>query len=81
MYDKYELNIAYYELDEKQKEILQNAVMLVDYHYSLRELSKNVCKSKSTLSDDFNTELRKISYELYKCVKKVLLENKKKYFK
>lgn len=79
-YDGYLLNdICTYELTTRQVSILNNAIFLVDNAISLRQLSRETCRSKSQLSRDFK-ELRTISYELYKLVVKQYKINKSKYF-
>ena len=75
MYDEYEgyqLDVDKYELTDKDKMILDNAILLVDNVWSLRTLSRNVLRSKSQLSRDFQKPLRQLSYELYQIVRKRL---------
>ena len=80
-YNSYLLDdITIYDLSDKQKELLDNACMLVDNGYSLRQLSRNVNKSKSQLSRDFQKPLRKLSFELYQCVHRTYKKNISKYF-
>ena len=70
-----------YELTASETAILENASMLVDNHWSLRELGRNCCRSKSQLQRDFKISLRRLSYELYGCVRRTLKENKERYFR
>ena len=72
-YNNYLLDdIRIYELTDHEQMILDNAILLVDNNYSLRKLSRNVGRSRSQLSRDFQKPLRTLSYELYGCVRKVL---------
>ena len=81
-YDGYMLdNVCNYELTDLEKEILDNAIILVNQNWSLRKLSKNVGRSRSQLSRDFQKPLKRLSYDLYGCVRKVLKNNSDKYFK
>ena len=73
-YNNYQLDVDYYELTERDKRILDNACLLVDNEWSLRELSKNCMLGKSQLSDDFK-KLKYLSYELWLEVKKVYNKN------
>ena len=74
-------DICSYDLTDHEKMILDNACMLVDENWSLRTLSRNVGRSRSQLSRDFQRPLRNLSYELYGCVKRVLRNNSDKYFR
>lgn len=74
-------DVCSYDLTDLEKEILDNAKMLVDENWSLRELSRNVGRSRSQLSRDFQKPLKSLSYDLYGCVRRVLRNNSKKYFK
>lgn len=80
-YENYLLNdIEQWELTTKDKEILDRAIFIVDNRCSIRQCSKEFCISKSQLHRDIHNKLRKISYELYKCVTRQLLLNKRRYF-
>lgn len=74
--DRYELDVPTWELTEKELEALENAYLLVENNWSIRELSRNVGKSKSQLHRDIHNLVRKTSYELYQCVKRVLDNHK-----
>ena len=69
-FEGYTIDVSKYELTEKEKEILRNAIDLVNNNWSLRELSRNCGISKSTLQKDFTDKLRYISFELYQLVRK-----------
>ena len=47
------IDVNIYELSKLDEKILENACMMIDNHWSLRTLSKNVLKSKSQLHRDF----------------------------
>lgn len=70
-----------WELSDKDKEILNSAIYIVDNCCSIRECSKNFGISKSQLHRDIHSKVKKISYELYQCVIKQLKVNKRRYFK
>lgn len=82
-YENYELNegVFLYELSDKDLKILESAIFFLDNKCSLRQLSKEVMISKSVLHLDLTMRLQKLSFEMYSCVKRQLLENKRKYFK
>ena len=80
-YNNYYLDDIYdWDLTDNDKMILDSACLVVNYNYSLRQLSKEVGRSKSQLSRDFQ-KLKYISYELWKLVQNVFKNNKNKYFK
>lgn len=81
-YNGYLLDNGLYNFDltDHQKEILDNAHMLVDNRWSLRCLSRNVGKSRSQLSRDFQKPLKNLSYELYQCVQRTYRLSTEKYF-
>ncbi len=81
-YNGYLLDGTYnFDLSEKEKVLLDNAIMLIDNNWSLRCLSRNVGKSKSQLHRDFQLSLKKVSFELYHYVNRVLQNNYIRYFK
>ena len=53
--------------------------MMIDNHWSLRTLSKNVLKSKSQLHRDFK-KLKNFSYEMYLCIRKIYKQNYNQFF-
>lgn len=80
-YKGYLLDDTYeWDLTDKEKMILDNACMLVDEHYTLKELSRNCCRSVSSLKRDFGKPLRSLSFELWQCVNRVKQENLKEFF-
>lgn len=92
MYDEFNNDYRYYEnyllddmdvweLTEKNKEILNMAIWIVDNRCSIQQCSKEFGKSKSQLHRDIHQKLRNISYELYQCVLSQLKTNKRRYFK
>lgn len=81
-YENYLLDdMDLWELTEKNKEILNMAIWIVDNRCSIRQCSKEFGKSKSQLHRDIHQKLRSISYELYQCVVSQLKTNKRRYFK
>ena len=68
-----------YDLTSNQINILDNAIFLVDNNLSLRKLSKEVGRSRSQLSRDFQS-LRKLSYELWLKVRKTYKIHYENYF-
>lgn len=82
-YRGYRLDDFRYSFDLKESEIniLDEAIFLVDNKVSIRDLSKEFCRSKTSIHRDLTSQLRDISYELYSCVQRQLKDNKKKYFR
>lgn len=81
-YNGYLLDGIYnFDLTEHEKMILDNAHDLVDNRWSLRCLSRNVGRSRSQLSRDFQGPLKRLSYELYTLVQRTYKNNTEKYFK
>ena len=75
------LNSLYvWELTDLDKQILDSAIWIVDNKVSIRQTAKEFYISKSKLQRQLSDKLKKLSYELYCCVRNQLLENKKKYF-
>lgn len=74
-YAGYQLDVSRYDLTEHDIMILRNAVLLVDNIWSLRTLSRNVLRSRSQLSRDFQKPLRTMSYELWQRVQKIYQRN------
>lgn len=83
VYENYELNDGVYiwSLTDKDKLVLDSAIYLLDNKCSLRKLSRNMLRSKSSLHRDLTIRLRELSFELYSCCKRQLSENKEKYFR
>jgi len=75
LYAGYQLDVSRYDLTNREIKILNDAVLLVDNGWSLRKLSRNVLRSKSQLSRDFQKPLRTISYELWQRVQKTYQKN------
>lgn len=67
-YKNYRLDKELYELTDREIMIVDNFIMMVENHLSLRQLAKEVCRSKSQLHRDV-IELFFISDELYKLVR------------
>lgn len=82
-YEGYQLNdyIQEWMLSDKGKLVLSCGIWIVDNRASIRQCSKEMMLSKSTVHRYIKQELPQISYELYKCVLRQLVINKKKYFK
>lgn len=82
-YEGYELNdyIQEWMLSDKGKLVLSCGLRIVEYRESIRQCSKEMMLSKSTVHRYIKQELPQISYELYRCCLKQLVINKKKYFK
>lgn len=82
-YEGYILNDGLYSwnLTNRDKRILNEAIFLVDNNMSIRRLSKEFLVSKSQIHRDLTVELRKISFELYQVVQKIFKKNKEKYFR
>lgn len=80
-YEGYLLDDVYtYDLTDREKEILDNACMLVTNNWSLRELARNTSKSRSQLSRDFQKPLKYLSIELWQCVHRCYTNHYEKYF-
>lgn len=67
-YKNYRLDKELYELTDREIMIVNNFIMMVENHLSLRQLAKEVCRSKSQLHRDV-IELFFISDELYQLVR------------
>lgn len=67
-YKNYRLDKPLYELTDREIMIVDNFIMMVEEHLSLRQLAREVCRSKSQLHRDV-IELFFISDELYKLVR------------
>lgn len=57
---------------------LESAIWIVENKTSLRRTCREFMISKSQLHRDMNTRLKKLSYELYLCVRKQLKVNRSK---
>ena len=79
-YEGYQLDIPSYELSDYDTKLLDTVILMIQYHWSLRETSRNCGGHKTQLHKNIHTRLRKISFELYKCCIRVMRENKSKYF-
>lgn len=80
-YNGYALDICRYDLTDHEMMILDNAYMLVTNKWSLRCLSRNIGRSRSQLSRDFQKPLKYISYELYTLVQRTYRENSISYLR
>lgn len=82
-YENYMLNdgVYNYTLSDKDKEVLDEAIWLIDNKVSIRKVCNEFGKSKSTIHRDLSIKLNNISSELYVCVKRQLNKNKAKYFR
>ena len=82
-YQGYELNdvVSEWMLSNRDKHMLDCAIWIVENRSSIRQCSKNMMLSKSTIHRYIKQELPHISYELYRCCMKQLVINKNKYFK
>lgn len=78
MYENYQLDISEYDLTKQDKRALDLGIYIVDNNCSIRQASKEFCISKSQAHRDVIIRLRKISFELYKCVQKSILNQKEK---
>ena len=76
-YENYLLDTHSYDLTNYEKELLNACIWLVDNRASIRVTARNFLMTKTKLHKDIHDKLRKISYELYKCVCKQLKINKK----
>ncbi len=73
-YKGYTLDYDIWTLDEHEKEILDEGVLLVDNHWSIRQLAENICKSKSQVHRDLH-RIKSLSYDLYGCIRRILKQN------
>lgn len=64
-----------YDLSDRQVDLLDACIWLVDNRSSIRLTAKNFCTSKSYLHRGIHGVLPKLSSELYNCVKKQLKIN------
>lgn len=78
MYENYQLDISEYDLTKQDKRALDLGIYIVDNNCSIRKASKEFCISKSQAHRDVTIHLRKVSFELYKCVQKSILSQKEK---
>lgn len=79
-YSNYSLDgITVYDLTPRQAKLLDACIFLVDNNTSLRTTARNTYYSKSTIHRFIHTELRSVSFELYKCAKRVLNSHLSKY--
>lgn len=80
-YGNYLLDIYEWELSDKDKEILDVVIWIVDNRCSIRQASKEFVISKSSIHRNVHKRLKVISYELYRCVLRQFEMNKRRYFK
>ena len=58
-----------------KERVIQFALYIKETHDTIRQTAKIFGVSKSTVHNDVSTKLRKINYDLYKKVQKILNEN------
>jgi len=80
MFNGFRTIVPYCELSEKDQEILEGAIMLIDNKWSLRKLALNVGRSRSFWSRHFRKTLPYLSDDLTLQVFHILRHNKIKYF-
>lgn len=74
-YNNYQLDVPEWELSEIYKRILDCGCYIADYKTSIRGCAREFGISKSQLHRDIHEKLKKLSYELYQCVIRVLKDN------
>ena len=72
-------DIQNWELSEPDKQLLDACILMVDNKYTIRETAKNSNYSRSTFHRLIHTRLRKLSYELYRCVFHIINSNLSKH--
>lgn len=65
-----------YQLTGEERALLDACILMVDNGYSIRDVESNTGYPKSTFHKHIHTKLRKLSYELYSVVVKLLEKNK-----
>lgn len=70
-------SLMVFDLTEQDVHLLDACIFLVDNNYSIRKTAENVGYSKSTLHRRIHMNLRRLSYELYRCTLIVLNNHKK----
>ena len=75
-YNNYLLDCYLWELSSLDRLYLDAVIWMVDNKYSLRCTERNFLVSKSSLHRFINGRLKTISFELYKCARKVLKANR-----
>lgn len=78
-YNGYQLDAPYvtYELTDKEIEILDACIMIIEHKMSIRSVARNIDVPKSTVHARIHRMIKEISYELYKCVCRQLDWNRK----
>lgn len=74
----YDIDKPLFCLTEHEYKILYNAILFIENHYTIRQLAKECCRSRSQLSRDFQ-ELKHLSDDLYERVQKQMKENLKRF--
>lgn len=74
----YDIDKPLFCLTEHEYNILYNAISFIENHYTIRQLAKECCRSRSQLSRDFQ-ELKYLSDDLYERVQKQIEENMKRF--
>lgn len=77
-YSNYEVTYAPYELSDSDRKLLDAAIYIVDNNATIREASRNFDYCKSTLHKQIHNKLKGLSYELYKCVTRVLTQHNRR---
>lgn len=75
-YESYQLDIFNYELSDNDKLLLDACIWLVENRASIRGVARNFNMSKTYLHKHIHLRLRRLSFELYECVKRQLKINK-----
>lgn len=75
-YQGYMVDCDIWDLTDSDRSILDAGILLVDNHWSIRQLAKNILTSKSKVHRDLH-KIRSISYDLYGCIQRTLKENKR----
>lgn len=78
-YGNYQLDeiMPYEPLDPEDEKLLNASVLIADYNFSIRQSAKSSGYSKSQLHRLIHSNLRMLSFELYKVVLKRLKTHKK----
>lgn len=77
-YKGYQLDsLMVFELTERDMQLLDACIFLTDNDWSIRITAENTGYSKSSLHRYIHSKLRKLSYELYKCTVRVLINHNK----
>lgn len=76
-YQGYQLDdILVFELTGRQIKLLDACIFLINNNATIRSASQNIGIAPSTLHRLIHTELKGLSYELYRCTVRVLKNHK-----